>query len=117
MDFAERPFAWGKGWSKKRSADNRSADVFDADGTLVRREYYEDTGEFVAGVALVNVKVVGAEGELICRHTDRPVSDTAYDIQVTDASGKLRGIIHHRDVDRGEPFTISEEWFAPETEQ
>jgi hypothetical protein len=43
-------------------------------------------------------------------HEKRVVSDTAYDIHVKDAAGKLKGVIHHSDVDRGEPFTISEEW-------
>ena len=27
-----------------------------------------------------------------------------------DAEGTLRLIIHHSDIDRGEPFTIWEEW-------
>ena len=51
-----------------------------------------------------------ADGRLIMVHEKRVVSDTAYDIHVKDAAGKLKGVIHHSDVDRGEPFTISEEW-------
>lgn len=106
-----RAFKWGKGWRKERASDNSCARIFDAQGQLVRMEYYEPTGVFVAKSELVNVRVETAVGELICRHIDQPVSATAYDIHIIDAAGRLRGIIHHSDVDRGEPYTICEEWF------
>ena len=40
-------------------------------------------------------------------------ADTALDLHVIDAEGTLRLIIHHSDIDRGEPFTIREEWIDP----
>ena len=105
-----RPDRWQPGWRKERSADGTFAHVYNAEGVLVEVEQYEPTGEYCGKEPLVNVQIETPEGELIGRHVTRRLSDDAYDIHVTDAAGTLRLILHHSDVQRGEPFTIREEW-------
>ncbi len=107
---------WQPGWHKEMQEelkDGAIAHVYDADGNLVEIERYEFTGEFCGAEPLVNTRTETAGGQLICRQIAHRVSDTALDLHVIDAEGTLRLIIHHSDIDRGEPFTIREEWIDP----
>ena len=97
-------------WQRDQTEDGSSRIFRDGDSCVVRHETYEPTGEFCGDVPLLLARIYNADGRLIMVHEKRVVSDTAYDIHVKDAAGKLKGVIHHSDVDRGEPFTISEEW-------
>jgi RNA polymerase sigma factor (sigma-70 family) len=104
------PDRWQPGWRKERSADCASANVYNAEGVLVEVERYAPTGESCGKEPLINVQIETPEGELIVQHVAHRISDDAYDIHVTDAAANLRVILHHSDVSRGEPFTITEEW-------
>ena len=111
------PFAYRHSTIRKGNAgelkDGAIAHVYDADGNLVEIERYEFTGEFCGAEPLVNTRTETANGQLICRQVAHRVSDTALDLHVIDAEGTLRLIIHHSDIDRGEPCTIREEWIDP----
>jgi hypothetical protein len=101
---------WQPGWRKERSDDGTFSNIFDANDRLVEVEHYHPTGESCGRVDLVNVRIETPDGELIGQHLSHPISSSSYDIHVTDAEGTLRLILHHSDVDRGEPYTIREEW-------
>jgi hypothetical protein len=58
----------------------------------------------------VKAEIYTADGRLIETHTPRRFSDTAEDIHVTDRLGKPKVILHHRGIDKGEPYDIEEEW-------
>ena len=116
MDSARTPVGadrWQPGWRKERSDDGTHSNVFDADDRLVEVERYHPTGESCGQVDLVNVRIETPDGELIGQHLSHPTSATSYDIHILDAEGTLRLILHHTDVDRGEPYTIREEWIDP----
>ena len=96
---------------KELADDGCSAKIYDADNELVLIEYYEPTGVFPWGESLVDCRIETPSGELWRRHVTHRISDTACDIHVTDADGTLLVILHHSDIDKGEPCTIREEWF------
>jgi len=104
------PKRWQPGWRKERSPDDTFANVYDAEHRLVEIEQYESTGEYCGKTPLVNTRIETPEGELIMRHETRRVSADAYDIYVTDPSGRLHVILHHSEVNRDGPNTIREEW-------
>ena len=104
------PKRWQRGWRKEHSPDGTFANVYDADGRLVEIEHYEPNGEYCGKRPLVNVRIETPEGDLIMRHVSHRVSDDAYDIHVTEPSGRLRVVLHHSDVNRDGPNTIKEEW-------
>lgn len=58
----------------------------------------------------VKAEIYNADGRLIATHTPRRLSETAEDIYVTDRLGKLKVILHHRGINKGEPCEIHEEW-------
>ncbi|NLF32564.1 MAG: recombinase family protein [Planctomycetes bacterium] len=51
-----------------------------------------------------------ALGRLLEVHTPRRVGSDAEDICVTDGLGKLKVILHHEKIDRGESYKIRQEW-------
>ena len=107
---------WQPGWRKELPAplqDGAIAHVYGAESQLVEIEHYQFTGEYCGREPLVNTRTETADGALICRQIAHRVSDTALDLHVVDAQGTLRLIIHHSDIDQGEPFTINEEWIDP----
>ena len=97
-------------WQRDQTADGSSRVFRDGGGRVVRYETYERSGELCGDVPLLRTRIYNADGRLVELQDETKVSDTAYDIHVLDAAGKLKGIIHHSDVDAGEPYTISEEW-------
>ena len=99
-----------KGLKKVKGSDNRYACLYDSEGNIVEVEYYEPTRLFCGELELVRVRIEDADGQVVSRHEHHRVSQDAYDIHVTDHRDKLRVILHHTDVSRGEPFTICEEW-------
>ena len=99
-----------KSWQKERYEDGRRAAIRDEHGAVVRYETYAPLPEKVGAQTLVETCVYNAEGRLIMTMTERSVSPAAYDVEVTDCLGKPMGVIHHRDIDKGEPFTIDEDW-------
>lgn len=101
---------WQPDWHKVLAEDGLTARVLNGQGEVMEVEYYEFTGEECSGDPLVNVRVESAAGDLIARHVCHRISDTACDIHVLDAEGTLRVILHHSDIDKGEPVTIREEW-------
>lgn len=101
---------WQRDWHKVLAEDGRTAQILDGQGQVVEVEYYEFTGEECSGGPLVNVRVESAAGELVARHECHRISDTACDIHVFDAAGTLRVILHHSDIDKGEPVNIREQW-------
>jgi len=108
--FAER---YEPDWHKVLAEDGRSARIVNGQGEVQEVEYYEPTGEECSGYPLVDVRIETPDGRLIARHASRRISDTACDIYVTDGEGRLRVILHHSDIDKGEPVTIREEWIEP----
>ncbi len=107
---------WLPGWRKQLQSpleDGAIAHIYDAEDQLVEIEYYQFTGEYCGREPLVNTRIETADGALICRQIAHRISDTALDLHVVDAQGTLRLIIHHSDIDQGEPFTIREEWITP----
>ncbi len=96
--------------AEKRTADGLSRVIRDADGRVVKHEAYEPTGESCSGSALMNGRIYSGDGRLLSVHEETRVSETASEIRVTDAAGKLRVILHHSDIDGGDPVTIREEW-------
>lgn len=101
---------WDPGWQKERSADGTRATVRDPDGRVERHEEYTLLAQTCAGANLVRSALFNREGRLLAVQDPRRLSDTAYDIQVSDASGKLKCVIHHSEVDKGEPYAIVEDW-------
>lgn len=97
-------------WQRDQAEDGSSRLFRDDDGCVVRFETYEPTGVSCGSVPILLTRIYNADGRLLELHEETLVSDTAYDIYVRDATGKLKGVIHHSHVDRGEPYTISEEW-------
>ena len=100
---------WLPGWHKLLADDGASANIYDGEDRLVEVEYYEFTGEHCGSEPLVNVRIETADGKLVGRHVSHRISATECDIHVIDAEGKLQLILHHSDIDRGEPVTIREE--------
>ena len=104
---------WGKGWRKEHNgglADGSTAHVFDEQNQLREVITYEATGDHCGEIPLYHSRVETADGTLLLRHIAHRVSDTEQDIHVLDAEDKLRLIIHHSEMDKGEPYTICEEW-------
>jgi len=80
----------------------------DQDGRVVAYERY-----FILSKRqpiTVRCEVYNADGRLLEIHTPKSVSETAQDIVVTDCLGKLEVILHHAEMDKGEPCSISEDW-------
>ena len=108
---------WEKAWRKEVQgawADGAIAHIYDGNNELVEIEYYEFTGEYCGKEPLVNTRTETADGRLLIRQIAHRISDTEQDLHVMDAAGELRLIIHHSDMDRGEPYTIREEWITPD---
>ena len=95
-------------------ADGAIAHIYDGNNELVEIEYYEFTDEYCGKEPLVNTRTETADGRLLMRQIAHRISDTEQDLHVIDAAGELRLIIHHSDMDRGEPYTIREEWITPD---
>ncbi|MCD4670479.1 MAG: hypothetical protein K8S14_08535, partial [Actinomycetia bacterium] len=79
-------------------------------GVVLIRETYS----FLSGpddrFPLVKAEIYNADGRLLEVHTPKSVGPAAQDIYVTDAIGKVKVILHHEHLDKGEPVTIREEW-------
>ena len=101
---------WKKSWRKERRAGGRSAVVYDTDGAVMLYERYEFLSETCADGPLVRSETFNVDGRLIESQEPKKVSHTAYDLYVKDTCGKLKGVIHHAAVDRGEPYDITEDW-------
>ena len=84
--------------------------MFAPQNNLAEVHRYTPTGVYCGDVELLDVHMETPDGELIRRHETRRISDTAYDIHVTDADGKLEVVLHHSNVGLGEPHIIQEEW-------
>jgi len=97
-------------WHREESADGLSRVFRDADGRVVKHEVYEPSGESCSGEPLMNGRIYNGDGRLLAAHEPSRVNETSCDIRVTDAAGKLRVVLHHSDMDRGEPVTIHEDW-------
>ena len=101
---------WKRDWRKERRADGHSAVVYDADDSVVLYERYEFLAETCADGPLVRSETFNVDGRLIETQEPQKVSHTAYDLYVKDSCGKLKGVIHHAGVDKGEPYDITEDW-------
>ncbi len=97
-------------WHREESVDGLSRVFRDAKGRVVRHEAYEPTGESCSSIPLMRGRIYSGDGRLLAVHEPSRLSETACDIRVTDAAGKLRVVLHHSDIDRGEPVTIHEDW-------
>lgn len=97
-------------WHREESADGLSRVFRNADGRVVNHEAYELTGESCSSAPLMDGRVYKGDGRLLAVHDETRASETSCDIRVTDAAGKLRVVLHHSDIDRGEPVTIHEDW-------
>ena len=112
QDGGRKPaeLAWGEGWRKEWADDGLSGCLVDRDGRVMRTMRCTPHEETVAGTPLVTVNIEGADGRRLATHEPHRISDTAVDIHMLDAAGRLRGILHHTEMDRA-PHTIREEWF------
>lgn len=97
-------------WSKERVADGTGAVVRDTDGSVVLYEKYQLSDVSCADGPLIRSETYTAEGRLIEVQDPIKVSETGYDLHVTDGCGKPKGTIRHRNVDKGEPVDIEEDW-------
>ena len=59
---------------------------------------------------LVKVEVFNADGRLLEAHTPKRVGPDGEDIYVADGLGKLKVVIHCREMDKGEPVKGWQEW-------
>ena len=88
--------------------NHMGAVCLDTDGRVIRYEKYLFLSHDEP--SLVRAEIYTADGRLIEIHTPARVGTDGQDIAVTDALGKLRVILHHRELSKGEPAKITEEW-------
>jgi hypothetical protein len=98
------------GTTYKNSTDHRHRIRRAPDGSVRFYEQYEWPDGVYSENAYPKVKVFNEHGRLTAEHHPQRVSETAWDIHVFDALGKLRVVLHHTNVGQTEPCTIREEY-------
>lgn len=94
----------------QRDGRTAAAVRVDENGVVRTRETYSFLSSPEEPLPLVKAEVYNADGRLLEIHTPQRVGPTAEDIHVTDVLGKLKVILHHDQLDKGEPVRIQEEW-------